>query len=425
VKILSVILLTFISFFIAHSQDSIKLESVLSLDIKGQHNLSALATNFDCYNCARDRALDNPLYHFAIYSGVSHKLKINDKYTIETGLFAEERSHSGGNNTLSNLIFYPKILLHVNDTITLADQKIGIRLKGGDFWDQDVGDILRFHNIDYHALQGVFLYREWSLHLFTIGDLSYNVGLDLEQIYRTSIGYEKRNFKTLLHATYNSLFIGDSRSHVTVGDYNFSNYTKYKYNDRFSLEGQVSVRTNSVLNNSIGGVLKGSYKTPSLIFSAAARFYQRNFNQGYNGQVPRYTNGRNYIGAQLYPLKNYYRPFSQWAAYTHLREGDLVALELVMQWERNIFNKLFYFHDLDLNLIANISEDDLIVFPFYNVGVEYKFVNQFKGRISLTNKQMELFTFYQTFAATKIPLISLGVQIGFDNLKLTDKKMKL
>ncbi len=106
---------------VACGQDSIMLESVLSIETKGQHNLGALNSNYDCIHCVTGKVADNPLFHLGIYTGISHLLVINKNYSIETGLFLEERSSSHGNNTLSNLVVYPKSLIKVEDKILKAE----------------------------------------------------------------------------------------------------------------------------------------------------------------------------------------------------------------------------------------------------------------------------------------------------------------
>lgn len=420
-KIIHVILFTIYSISVSISQDSIRLESILSLEVKGQHNLSALVDNFDCFNCARGQAYDNPFYHFAIFSGLSHELKINDKYKIETAIFAEERSHSHGNTTLSNLVLYPKILLEVNDTLHFFSRKIITQLKGGDFWNEDVDDIMRFYNIDYHGLHASFQFKNWAINLFTIGDLSYNVGLDLEQVYRTSLVYQKDNFKSVFHATYNSLWARPNGSHVKYGDYNLSSYNEYKWDNQISIKGQLGIRQNDILNSSIAAAITVSGQLLNSIISAGIRYYQKNFNNGYIGNGPRFASNGEFIGTQLYPLKNYYRPYSQWAAYTFLRSRDLLGFELQIETDKQVSNRLFYFHELDINMIMDLTRGDAFLYPFYNAGLEFKFIPQLRGRISVTNKQMELYTIYQTFAASKTPFLSFGVQIDFNEIPLLSK----
>ena len=399
-----------------YSQDTLKLESLLSIELNGQHNLSAFVDNFDCYHCPTGRVQDNPLYHFAIYLGVTNRLIINDNYSLETGLFAEERNHSGGNNTLSNIVLFPKILMKARDTLHSISSHLSTSFKGGDYWDEDVSDILRLYNIDYHALEAGLHYKNWSVQFMTIGDLSLNVGLDLTQVYRASLGYHTPRLKNVTHVSYNEL-----TAHVTPSDWNISNYTKYDITKNTTLEAQVALRINSRLSTFIAAVIQGESKLNDLSLTYSVRYYQEAFNNGYNGRQPSYRTFQEFVGAQLYPLKNYYRPYSQWRAYTDHQNTDIIGLEIGSKWEKALFGKFYYFHDIDINVIHSTADNTTEVFPFYNLGLNCKFLNQFHGRISLTNKQMELLTFYQTSSASRVPFLSLGVRLQLDDIRLTGR----
>ena len=421
--IITTLLLT--SFITCFSQDTLSLKSSLSVNLKGQHNLAAFVDNLECYHCPQNQITDNPLHHLGIYLGLTHKLTINNKYIIESGIFTEERSYSGGNNTLSNLIFFPKIKIEANDTIRLFKQKFRTKIKGGDFWDEDVDDILRLYNIDYHALQFGFSYDNWSLYFFTIGDLASNIGLDLHQLYRTSVAFDNSKLRTVFHLSYNELSTGGNRSHVLESDWNFSNYSKYTFRKGLHLQSQISLRLNKELGNSLGGVFKATYNSNVLCLTGGLRYYHNNFNQGYNGRQPRYTRFGEFIGDQIYPLKNYYRSYSQWAVFTHLPNSELLAIELTIDWEKHLFDKMYYFNEVDINLVRDLTGGNSLVFPFYNIGVECKFVSPLIGRISVTNKHMELRTFYQTSSASKTPFISLAVQFNLNNLEFKTRNVAL
>ncbi len=401
-----------------NAQDTLQIESQLSLNIKGQHNIAAFVNDNSCLNCFFGEILDNPIHHFAIYSGLIHDLKINNKYSIQTGIFAEERSHSGGNNTLSNLVFFPKIKIEALDTLQINQTKICSKIMGGDFWDEDLDDILRLYNIDYQALLASFTVNKWTLSFFTIGDLSKNIGLDLHQLWRTSVSYQESNFKNVLHFSYNELSTGRFKYHLVESDFNLSNYTNYEVNEKLEIQTQISLRLNPELSNAVALVLKGVYEDTNLSLTGSIKFFQANFNQGYYGRQPSFTNGREYIGEQLYPLKNFYRPYSQWAVYTHYSNKDLLAFEFTMDWRKKLSTKFYYFNDLDINVISDLGNNETQIFPFYNIGLECEFTKPLIGRISMTNKHMYLRDSYQTFTVSRKPYLSFGVQLDLNNLRL-------
>lgn len=418
-KIVFFTLLLSLSFNQLKGNDSLKIESLISFETMGQHNLSALSSNNDCWHCDRGVVEDNPLFHLGIYTGIDHTLTINDNYHVRTGLYLEERSHSGGNNTLSNIVVFPRILLEVSDTIRGRKRDIGVRLKGGDYWDEDVYDMLRIYNIDYQAFEGTLSLGNWDASAMTIGDLSKNVGLNLHQTYRLSLAYSTSSFKNLAYLTLNELVDAPRGTHPSDRDLNITYFSRYKGIDNLTLEGQFEVRANSLISNAFAVGVKANHQSRMFHTSLALRYYSQEFNTGYNGRQPRYTGGvSRYIGPQLYPLKNYYRPYSQWAAYTHFSQSDLFTIAFNASWNGTLYKKLGAFYELDINYIHNIDKQKGLLYPFYNAGFQVNFLKNFVGKFSITNKHMNLRDFYQTFTMSKVPFLSLGVQMNLDNFQL-------
>jgi hypothetical protein len=149
--------MTFLHVQIIFAQDSLLIETSMTNELKGQHNLLAI-TNRDIQdiNFKGQTIPDNPMYHFAIYNGITLHTKINKKYHFETGIFMEERSFSGGSNTVKNWVLFPKITFTVRDTLNIGRQTMRFYGKGGDFWAEDMSDIIRFYNIDFQAVDVTF-----------------------------------------------------------------------------------------------------------------------------------------------------------------------------------------------------------------------------------------------------------------------------
>ncbi len=405
------------------TQDSIQVESLVSFETKGQHNIAALNNNFDCINCITGRIEDNPIHHLGIYTGLVHELVLNDKYSIETGLYMEERSHSGGNNTISNIAVFPKILIKVEDSI-IRNGSIKYSIKGGDFWNEDVGDILRIYNVDYQGLMSEVVSGNVSLGFMTIGDLSRNIGLDLHQLYKFWIGYKGAIIYNQTSASINELHSQKYGNHPTNSDFNLSNYSKFKVSSHSALELQFETRINRKQNVAGAGGVRFKFEHDRLRLTSSLRYYSTNFNLGYNGYKPRYSgiNG-SYKGPQLYPLKNFYRDLSQWALYTHSYKGDLITFELTGEWQKPLFRNVSGFCAIDFNYIYNASERVGKAFPIYNVGLQVEFLSNFIGKVSATNKHMELRHFYQTASISKRPFLSLGVAFRLDKMHLGTKKI--
>jgi len=418
------ILISFHTF--SSAQDSLKIDSHISIVSKGQHNLSALASNRDCWHCPRGTIDDNPFFHLAVYTGIDYSLVLNDKITVETGLYLEERSYSGGNNTLSNIVIFPKLLFKTEDTFSVRSKSIGYYLKGGDLWDEDLNDFLRIHNVDYQALIGGLVYKKWTLETLTIGDLSRNVGLDLHQVYRAAISYRHQKIKNQSSITLNDLVTLPQGQHLKSQDVNLANYFRLDLSSELSLEAQIDWRLNTELTNAFASGVKLQYSKSKFKVTTAIRYYTAQFNQGYNGFRPRYygTVGK-YVGPQLYPLKNYYRSFNQWALFTHLNGTDILSYELTSSWRKLLFRKLGFFYDLDLNVIYEVQNRNVTVYPLYNAGLYVEFTPIFTGRASLTNKHMDLTQHFQTFLMSKEAFLSLGFQMNINKLSFKTKYLKV
>lgn len=344
-------------------------------------------------------------------------MTLNENYSFETGIYLEERSYSGGNNTLANLVVFPKILISAKERF--ANNKYTLRIKGGDFWNEDIDDILRIYNIDYQGLFTEISNDKFSMGFLTIGDLSRNIGLDLHQLYKFHISYDLTKFKNNLSLTVNELIDQPRGMHLTKIDKVLSNYAKYMISDRSVMEGQIDIRFQSGVPASLASAVRFKTKIKQLEFSSSIRYYSFNFNHGYNGELPRYYwSEGSYVGPQLYPMKNFYRTLSQWALYSHNQSNYMLAIELTGSWAKRIHKKIFSFCDFDINVLHNLKKNDVKIFPIYNLGIKQQFLKKFNGSVSLTNKHMELRDFYQTASISTWPYLALGVTMELNQLKL-------
>ena len=98
---------------------------------------------------------------------------------------------------------FPKILIEGRDTLKIFNKEYSFYVKGGDFWNEDVQDMLRLFNIDYQAIIAEVSGKNWGLSFMTIGDLSINIGLALPQTYRFGLTYRNKKFKSLASLTLN------------------------------------------------------------------------------------------------------------------------------------------------------------------------------------------------------------------------------
>ena len=352
---------------------------------------------------------------------VSSPNVLNDKYSVLTGLYLEERSYSGGNNTLDNLVVYPRIVLQVEDDLT-KNGNIGYWVKGGDLWNEDVGDILRLYNIDYQGIIAKVRFKNTHFGFMTIGDLSRNIGLDLHQLYKFTTEYRTDSYRQEISFTINELFTQPFNSHPSATDFNVANYSRFKLNSTSYLEAQLDVRINPNIDPSLAAGIRYKYQENDLSLTSSLRYYADGFNLGYSGRGPRYAGpGGSYLGEQLYPLRNFYRDMSQWALYTHSVRGDLWTFEVSGKWNKRIYKKLSLNCILDINYLHDVEDNSGQIFPIYDIGAQVDFLRVFKGGISVTNRHMELRNFYQTLAVSRAPFLSLSFRVVVDQIKLGTK----
>ena len=403
------------------AQDTTSVVSSFDLETKGAGILvstTGIRNDIPCISCPFQTISDNPINHFAIYSGLTHKLTVNGKYEFETGIFLEERSFSGGSNTVGNWVVFPKILLSGTDSLRLGNRDFRYSLMGGDFWNEDFDDFLRIHNLDYQGLNGELGFKRYTLGFLIIGDLATNVQLGLHQMHK----YYLRGDFERVRAT---LFLSDNyltTRHVQPQDFNVGSHVRFDVSEHVHLQSQVEFRLNEELGHSYALGLAVSGKFKSLEFDGKLKYYQAEFNQGYgtnrilpDGEMP-YRDEGSYVGEQLYPLKNFYRTYSQWANYTKQGTRDLLGFELGILWEKQLRKTLHAFTDLDLNIIGNPQTRSGETIPLYSIGVRMKHFDFLKTEFYATNKFMNLDTFYQTFQASERPFFGGAVILDLEGI---------
>ena len=380
----------------------------LAYEVKAKHMLE-VHENKSCFDCPFNDISDNPFRHQAIYGGVNLNSNIKNKYFAELGIYLEERSFSGGSNTVNNWAIFPKLKFHSIDSFKIGGKEIVNKNLGGDLWDEDFDDILRIYNFDAQGLEMAFGLGNYWLTAMIIGDASRNIGLGLHELYKLTVEYRGDDFKNTLAFNYNQLIEGNT-GHPTPTDINLSEYVQFK-SKQWVFEGQVEFRINRETGLSMASGLKAQYEKSKFILVSALRYYSFEFNRGYSQRRQRFRSANSYVGTQLYPLKNYYRPMNQWMLISENRTGA-VNFECRMQYEKPFYNKLAFFTDMDLNLIYrfrnNYSRWEF--FPLYDLGIQCSFVENYRAFISLSNKHMNLDKTFQTFYAGRVPVVAIGFQ---------------
>lgn len=400
------------------NQDSIKLKHDITLEFKSQHNIPIFRNRLECIDCEFNKVPDNPFFHFAVYSGVINKFELNKKYVLETGIFMEQRSYSGGNSTLVNNLFFPKIKFSAMDTFSLKKLRCYYKVVGGDFWNENINDFLRIYNLDYQASQFEIGNNISGLGLLTIADLSKNIGFNLDEYYKLYFFW--KNHFSILSFSYsiNKYSQKTTSPHVISSDRLLSVYGKLNRMP-IKIEYQIDLRINKILNTSFATGLTLEYKQNFNIIKFKTKYYQSDFNKGYLGTGPIFGTINNYVGTQLYPLKNYYRTNFQWANYVKYQNKNILGFELELNYKKHILNRLNLFFNCEISalLFGSKSLNEFIVVPYYQTGVEVDLLKKFRTNFFITNKHMYLLTYYQSFIASKYPFWGYSISLDLDNNK--------
>lgn len=382
------------------SQDSIKIKIPLQYEVKGKQIINGIDTKI--INSSQTVA-NNPLTHFAIYGGLKLKPNYRNKYTLDIGVYFEERNHSAGNNTLDHLVFFPKISFQIIDTIQLSDQEIKVYAKAGDLWDEDFTDLLRFHNIDFHGLISKIGYKNLWFSVYRIGDLSYNIGLGLNEVDKLQLSYEIPKLTSAISFTKNSLDLAPNI------DYNFGLFVKMDLTETVHLKLQLEGRANSRIGR--GLAIGTEYVFNSTIHKLKFRYqyYSKAYNQDYFSfeKVDYNTSFFNFTGTQLYPLKNYYRTINQWAFFTAFQNNNIHNFEIYYFSKNTIYKKLYYTSSIDVNLMHSSASNNFRLFPAYDIGFGLNFGNIISVELTATNKHMNLNKVYQGHSLSESPFMSI------------------
>jgi len=148
------------------------------------------------------------------------------------------------------------------------------------------------------------------------------------------------------------------------------------------------------------------------------------------GEIHRFSieykkeNYRYQLSEQLYPLKNYNRNISQWALFTNYQNSSLLNYEIVLDYVMDFSDRVNLNTKIDGNLIYDLTNDDIILFPAYDLTVNLHFFSKFKFQIGFTNKHMELFNYFQSSSLSMVPFVKYGFTLDLESINEQDRKME-
>jgi hypothetical protein len=95
-----------------------------------------------------------------------------------------------------------------------------------------------------------------------------------------------------------------------------------------------------------------------------------------------------------------------------------VGFELQINWEQNLHKRMAFFTDIDLNIIGDPETQTGRTVPLYTAGLRINYFKHFKTEFFITNKHMNLDSFYQTFQASELPYLGGSVVLDLKGLSL-------
>ena len=386
-------------------------------------NRSAKPSSFGDYFTGK--LTDQPHEHGAIFSHFSSKTTFKPGYYFYANLYMEHRGESYGGNDLNNVVVTPFMYGRLRDTFNFLKKPMEIFVHIGDLINYRMAEGLQIYNMD---VQGVVLQLEreggYFFKVVHLPDVSKGIGLGLEEIFSFGIG---KNFE----GRHKIQFSFDYNSNMDGGRYVYFKHLSLAYSHSIGQEnklyfqmGSRSINGGFTPNTSaflIGGNWELKNNKLKVRINPECRYYSSLYNKNYfNGGRALYrdlgnpSHYSNTVGRYLYPLKNYYYPYSQWAVFTEYRNKNILGLGLLANVEYQILPKFKASVTADFLTIQQKSSFDTPIYFFYNIDLYYEPARGLKIGGMLTNKAMNLDAHFQTFYMTRHPAIGLHVRKDLD-----------
>jgi hypothetical protein len=387
---------------------------------------------------------DNPLFHGAFYSLIKSETSVHSKYKLDLDLLLEHRGMSYGLYDMNNVVIFPYYKFIIPENVNLLGDSLNILLHFGSFMQGKIHEGLKIYNIDYHGFICKLDWRRFFFQYYQIGDLSWGIGLRLEELYDYSIGYNiieesERKLKFGLNLSINNYAAQNIDSllfkHLDLAQndfrsYYYSNYGiwgEYTFLNKAGIYFQYEIRNTPYINiaeNSailIGGNIKLNYSKLCFTINPELRYYGWMYNFAHKDDSVSYRKkssgvdkySSNTVGRYLYPLMNYNNNFSQWAVYTDYQYQNIAGLEMRVNLKRQLYKSI----DVDLEsesctLIKeyNYKGKKTFTYLFYSAQLVYNAAGLFKIGIGISNKSMNLDKHYNTFYVRKIPAIHFYIR---------------
>jgi hypothetical protein len=381
---------------------------------------------------------DNPFYHSAFYSYIKSKTSFKKRYFLLLNLAVEHRGMSYGANDLSNIVVYPIYQFGFQESLRFLKDTLHISFKYGCYNNNKLEQGLKIYNLDTQGPNLEFNWNNFHFKYNEIGDLSFGIGLMLQELYDFSISYKDifKNgcfFEFGFNHSINSYspFVrnfGDFNyalnysNYGSFGEYIFSNKNRIYYQYEIRSAPYVSLARNSAIL--LGAEFNKKFSKLQISLNPELRYYGSVYNFGHKDDSVNYrfkeqTDESNIdlysrtVGRYLYPLMNYNNQFSQWAVYTDYQLQNIAGFELRNRIYWAFSKKIHFQSEIEsCTLIKEFKREGNKCFTyfFYVNSLIYNIDNIFNIKFQITNKAMNLDNHFQTFYMTKKPFIGLCIR---------------
>ena len=374
---------------------------------------------------------DNPLYHGAGYFTLHSRWDVDEHFYALASITGELRGESYGMFNTKNTFMFPQYRLCYEDTLLINKKRLIYKAQLGNFNNIRFAEGLMLYNIDVQALRLNISYRRFSFDMIYVGDLFESIGLNVDDawhsfVYYTTPKYKKYGYLKLGAGFCYNKSVPNEPPFTTIPKNTIDLSASYVLKKKLKVYTQISNRTQYTTNTlqSYAGVIGASkdYQDDmvKIIAHVEYRFYGSNYKQGFNNQDVYYRattagqyggNYGNTIGNNLYPMRNFERPFSQFAVFTEYTNLAVNCYTAYADGIFKLYNKLSAQVTFDANILSinyfdgkSFTQSNF-AYPFYKAGFRLDLARNTMMFVGISNKGMNLDNTYQTFYLYQRPVI--------------------
>lgn len=369
----------------------------------------------------REFVSDNPNFHTASYVGVKLRTSFKNKYHFQSNLYFEHRGASYGSNDRDNMVWFPHFTFSSLDTFLILKKKIVVETQAGNFVQAQINNGLKVYNQDYQGINIKISHRNFFFEYHQVGDLSNQIGLNLEEYIHLSVGAE--NEKMRLVVSQNRNLSGNFFAFRNYWDSDLSfNYFLNKKNEIYFQYGHRYFGQYDLVEN--GAFVLGTkylvidndrikWKINPSIRYYSANYNEGHYNPGFTYRDPSKDLYANTAGRFLYPLRNYYYDFDRWAVHTEYQDENIFSIALKTELDLKVWK---HFHiKTNVETLSIRREEEFYTNYFYFIDFYYNIKKGLQLGFVMANKTYNLDASFPTFYMMKQPMF--GVHLKLDSIR--------